>query len=192
MYVANPAFETWLSEKAGTDEEKIDQYISILCDYGYLGSDGSVKESYASAPDPAGVESDLTARLSRLDPGVLDLLGRASVEGQRFSKAVLAALGGAGIDQHLADAVKLGVIAAENNTAEIPVLGSRYRFVPLQLCERLYENLSESERAQYHTELVEYLSAELEHVEEAGARDMISDMISGHNKRYTRPDPPPR
>lgn len=192
MYAANPAFETWMFEKAGTDEGKIDEYLSILSDYGYLGSDGSVMEGYTNVPEPVSVENDLNARLSRLDPDTLELMSRASVEGERFSKAVLAALGGENIEQHLAHAMKLGVIAPEADRAEIPVLGSRYRFVPMRLRDRLYESLSESDRAHYHTELVEYLSAELEHVEEAGARDMISELISGHNKRYTRPDPPPR
>lgn len=193
MYTENPAFETWLFGRTGTSVEKLDDYLNLLYGYGYLQGDGTVIEGYEAMPVPSEVKADIERRLAALGGDTVAVLRRASVEGALFGTRLLKVIDGdaTDVDRHLAAAAAAGVIASDPNPAELPVLGHRYRFVPLQIRDVLYQELSESERAGYHTALVEYLSGQLDHARETGERDMLAALISEHNKRFTRPDPPP-
>ncbi len=192
MYQQNPAFEHWLSKKAGNDENNLAEYLDLLQGYGFIAGDGTIHAGYESMPEPAGVQADIESRLSSLGADTIALLRLASVEGERFSAVALKAAAGEGsdVESRLQPAIDAGVVARDTNPAEIPALGHRYRFVPLQVRQLLYDGLADAERADAHTALVEYLSRELERTEEVGAQDMLSRLISQHNKRVMRPDPP--
>lgn len=190
MYQENPAFEQWLSKKAGNDQSNLAEYLELLQGYGFIGGDGTITAGYETLPEPAGVQADIEGRLSLLGADTLALLRLASVEGDRFSAAALKAIAGEDAESQLQPAIDAGVVARDSNPAEIPALGHRYRFVPLQVRQLLYDRMPDAERADAHTALVEYLSRELEHTEEVGAQDMLNRLISQHNKRVMRPDPP--
>jgi hypothetical protein len=61
----------------------------------------------------------------------------------------------------------------------------------VQLRDVLYEELSEEERMRLHDAFVEFLSHELDRVDDGGAREMLQQMISLHNRRAARPSPSP-
>ena len=192
MYQGNTAFEQWLLQKAGRNESNLDEYLDLLNEYGFIAGDGIVYAGYENLPEPAGVQADIERRLSSLTPDTQALLRRASEEGERFSTAALGALDESRgtVESRLQPAVDAGVIAPDSNSSEIPALGHRYRFIPLQMRHILYDQLSDAERADAHTALVEYLSEQLGRTDDVGEQDMLSRLISQHNKRVMRPDPP--
>ncbi len=189
LYQSNTAFEHWLFQKAGTDGQKLDEYLDLLYGYGYITGNGTISTGYEDSPDPASVRKDIERRLSLLDPETLGLLRLASVEGERFSTVSLAALAGDRVEGRLQPAIEVGVIAPDSNDAGMPVLGHLYRFVPLQIRDILYEALSDEERADAHTKLVVYLGEELGRTSDPGEQDMLGQLIGEHNKRFARPDP---
>lgn len=192
MYRTNLAFEQWLFSKAGTDRNKIDDYLDLLYDYGYIGDSGMLADSYAQIPDPDQVSADIERRLSQLDPETRRLLAEASVEGPYISPEVAAALHGSreGIESLLRKAEGAGVITRDENKADNPILSHHYRFVPLRLREIFYEELPEDDRVRLHTALVEFLGEEVGKEGDQGTQDMLARLISLHNKRASRPDPP--
>ncbi|MEO5929837.1 MAG: hypothetical protein ABIR47_07885 [Candidatus Kapaibacterium sp.] len=193
MYNANQGFEHWLLDRTGIDPTALDLYFGLLDDYGYLSGDGTLAADYAEMPDPSEVIDDIERRLAGLPAVTLEMLGRASVEGERFRVEPLAMPGGSvhQAEALLQPAVEARVIAYDRGSSDISSLKHRYRFLPMQTRKIVYEGLSEARRAEYHTLLMDSLSLELERAGDPGARDMISGMISEHNKSVTRPDPPP-
>ncbi|MDB5034296.1 MAG: hypothetical protein JWQ98_1537 [Chlorobi bacterium] len=193
MYIVNQGFEHWLLDRTGADLTALDRYFRLLDDYGYLSGDGTLAADYADMPGPSEVTGDIERRLAGLPPTTLEMLGRASVEGERFRVEPLAMPGG-GLHQAealLQPAVTAGVIACDRGSSDLSPLKHRYRFLPMRTRKMVYDRLSEAQRADYHASLVDSLSMELERADDPGARDMISGMISEHNKSVTRPDPPP-
>lgn len=188
MYQQNPAFEHWLSKKAGNDQGNLAEYLDLLQGYGFIAGDGTIYAGYETMPEPAGVQADIERRLSSLDADTLALLRLASVEGERFSAAALKAMAGEDLESRLQPAIDAGVVVRDTNPAEVAALGHRYRFVPLQVRQMLYDGMPDDQRGDAHTALVEYLSQELGRTEEVGAQDMLSRMISQHNKGVMRPD----
>ena len=190
MYREDPAFEAWLLRKAGTDEEKIAEYLDTLADFGYLDGEGMICGEYTAVPDPARVLEEMRTRLDRLDGATREALRVASVEGPTFSAEVLAWLGGSsdgeatsGIDR----AVEAGIVRPDGGEAMFITASRRYRFHPLQLRDLLYEELPGDRRAELHRRAIEFLSAELERNEEPGAREMIGQLIEEHNRHASRP-----
>lgn len=192
MYRTNLAFEQWLYGKAGNDRNKIDDYLDLLYDYGYIGGDGMLADSYAQLPEPDQVTADIERRLSQLDPETRRLLSEASIEGAHFNPEVTAALHGSqeGVAALLRKAEGAGVIARDEHQADNPILSHHYRFVPLRLREILYEELPEDDRVRLHTALVELLGEEVGKEGDQGTQDMLARLISEHNNRASRPDPP--
>jgi hypothetical protein len=196
MYVANPGFEEWLLHRTGADLGRIEGYLSLLDDYGYITGDGTLANDYRNVPDPEHVVEDIERRLATLSPATRSLLRRAAVQGSRFSLALAAAIDGAegfGEGERLLDeAIAAGVVARdEQYDASLPSLSHRYRFLPQRVGKLLYDELSDEERVGFHAALVELLSAEAMRAVEPGARDMLAAMISEHNNRFARPNPSP-
>ena len=192
MYRTDLAFEQWLYRKAGSDRKKIDAYLDLLHEYGFIGDDGMLSDSYAGIPDPDQVEADIERRLATLDAPARRLLSEASVEGARFNVDVATFLHGSrdGVEALLRSAEAAGLIARDENQADNPILSHHYRFVPLRLRDILYEELPEEDRVRLHTSLVELLGEEVAREGELGAQDMLARMISEHNRQGARPDPP--
>lgn len=192
MYVADPGFEQWLLHKAGTDVGKIEDYLTLLDDYGYITGDGTLANDYQNVPDPGHLTEDIERRLASLSPGTRALLRRAAVQGPLFSMSLVTpADRGAAADGDalLGEAIAAGVVARDKDgDARIPALSHRYRFVPRQAAKILYDELSEEERGGYHMALVELLSDEIGRVAEPGAQDMLAEMIRQHNRYAAQPD----
>lgn len=190
MYVANPGFEQWLLQRTGADIGKIEDYLTLLDEYGYITGDGTLANDYQNVPDPGHLTEDIERRLASLSPDARALLGRAAVQGARFSMSLVAPVdGGAGDrDALLGEALAAGLVARdEDEDARIPALSHRYRFVPRQTARILYEGLPEEERGSYHMALVEMLSDEIGRVAEPGAQDMLAEMIRQHNRDAAQP-----
>ncbi len=189
MYVANPGFEQWLLRRAGNNRANVEEYLTLLEDYGYMLGDGTLAGDYQAVPLLEDVAGDVEQRLSALTPDTRALLRCASVQGERFNRDSLAMLGTKREDYAplLEEAVRAGIIAPDQHASR-SAIASHYRFVPARVAGVLYEELPEEERARYHTEMVESLSAQAEQTTDLGTQDMLSQMISEHNKSFARPD----
>jgi predicted ATPase len=190
MYHEDPAFEAWLHGKAGTDVEKIEDYLDTLADYGYIDGEGMVCGDYTTMPDPSRILDDIRARLDRLGRDARELLRVASVEGPTFSLEVLSHLRGCPAEnasRAIDDAVDAGIVRADGSEEMFASASGRYRFYPLQVREVLYEELAGGERAELHRRAVEFLTDELERNEEPGSREMIGQLIEEHNRHASRP-----
>jgi len=190
MYVANAGFEQWLLRRAGTDRGNVDEYLTLLEDYGYMLGDGTLAGDYQAMPLLEEVAGDIEQRLAALPPDIRTLLRRASVQGERFNRDDLA-VEGEEHDALLEGAVRAGVIAPDRQRGGTSAIASHYRFVPAQIAKVLYDELPEEERARYHTGLVDALSAQAEQTTDLGTQDMLNQMISEHNKSFARPDASP-
>jgi predicted ATPase len=190
MYKEDPAFEAWLLRKAGTDVERIEEYLDTLHDYGYIDGEGMVTGEYTKAPEPASMLEEIQRRLDALDDTTRSTLRIASVEGPTFSTEVLARLcgGSAGDAEHaVAAAVDAGVVQPDGSEGMFASASKRYRFYPLQMRDLLYEELAGGQRAELHRRAIEFLSEELERTREPGAREMIGQLIEEHNRHASRP-----
>jgi hypothetical protein len=194
LYVTNPGFEQWLFRKAGGDQGKIADYLGLLDSYGYMHGDGKLADDYVNLPDPQGVMEDIRRRLGGVGPEIRRALSYASVEGEKFCGSTITALGGADpaeTKRLLQEAERGGLVTPDGTEAIYSGFCERYRFTPLQLRDVLYEELSEEERMRLHDAFVEFLSHELDRVDDGGAREMLQQMISLHNRRAARPSPSP-
>jgi hypothetical protein len=196
MYVADPGFEQWLLHRTGADLGRIEGYLALLDDYGYITGDGTLANDYQNVPDPERVVEDIECRLATLSPATRSLLRCAAVQGSHFSLALAAVMdeaeGFGGGERLLDEAIAAGVVAREEQyDASLPSLSHRYRFIPQRTAKLLYDELSDEDRLGFHAALVELLSADAMRATEPGARDMLAAMISEHNNRFARPDPSP-
>jgi hypothetical protein len=194
LYQSNGGFEQWLLRKADMDESKIHTYLDLLDSYGYMNGDGTLAGDYANMPDPERVHDDINARLSKLSPGALDALHRASIEGEHFCVETVIALADgeeSRAGDMLREAERNGVIVRDGSESLYSEGCERYRFLPLQTREIIYQQIPEEERNSMHTAFVEFLSGKVDGVEDDGKREMLNHMISEHNKRVARPEPLP-
>jgi hypothetical protein len=194
MYVTDAGFEQWLFRKAGSDREKIAEYLGLLDSYGYMHGDGKLAADYVNLPDPQGVTEDIHRRLGRVGPEIRRALSYGSVEGEKFCGSTITALGGPDATETgrlLQEAEQAGLVMRDGTEAIYSGFCERYRFTPLQLRNVLYDGLSGEERMRLHDAFVEFLSDELHRVKDAGAREMLQQMISLHNGRAARPSPSP-
>jgi predicted ATPase len=190
MYKEDPAFETWLFGKAGTDLEKVEEYLDVLADYGYIDGEGVVRGDYRKAPDPSRVLEEIAARLDGLDGATRELLRVASIEGPTFSAEVLAHLQNCAPEEaqrSISAAIDAGIIQADGSEAMFAAASNRYRFHPMQMRDILYEELPGGRRAELHRRAIEFLSEELGRNTEPGAREMIGQLIEEHNRHGSRP-----
>lgn len=190
MYHEDPAFEAWLFSKAGTDVERIEEYLDTLHDFGYIDGEGMVCGDYTAMPDPSGMVAEMQRRLDGLDESTRDLLRIASVEGPTFSTEVLAHLSDRSIEeveQAICKAVEEGVFHHDGAESMFTSASGRYRFRPLQLRDLLYDELPGGRRAELHRRAITFLSEELERNDEPGAREMIGQLIEEHNRHASRP-----
>lgn len=190
MYKEDPAFEAWLHGKAGTDQEKLEEYLDTLADYGYLDGEGMVCGDYARLPDPSGILDEMKGRLAALDEPTREVLRTASVEGPTFSTEVLARLHEcelADCERMIARAVESDIVRRDGSEGMFASASHRYRFHPLQMREMLYEELPGGRRAELHRRAIEFFSEELERNGEPGTREMIGRLIEEHNRHASRP-----
>jgi hypothetical protein len=194
LYVTNGGFEQWLWRKAGADERKIHQYLDLLDDYGYMNGDGTLANDYANMPEPEHVTGEIRDRLERLGEEVLEALRHASIEGERFCQSTVTTLSGRDgsmVDGLLRQAVEAGVVTRDGSEPLYSSICDRYRFLPLQTRDILYEQIPDEERIRMHKAFIDFLGSELDRVEDPGAREMLNEMISEHNRRVARPEPAP-
>ena len=190
MYKEDPAFEAWLQDKAGTDQETIEVYLDTLADYGYLDGEGMICGDYTRLPDPSRVVEDMKSRIAALDAGTREVLRAASVEGPTFSAEVVARLlegESGGVDSAIAAALAADVIREDGDEPLYEAASRSYRFHPLQLRDILYDELPGDRRAELHRRAIEFLTDEAGRATEPGKREMISQLIDEHNQHASRP-----
>lgn len=191
MYKANPAFEGWLLEQTDADPMLVEQYLEMLDDHEFISGDGTLSGDYTTLPALEHLADAIRRRLDQLAPETRPLLQHASIEGAYFSIDALAALEDStpqDAAHRLQPAVDSGVVVRDGSDPLYSGFSARYRFVPMQAREVLYQELTDADRAHYHGRMVEYLGRELERTEDVGAREMLSQMLSDHNKHITRPE----
>lgn len=190
MYQTHPAFEHWLLEKSGADPERTARYLDLIDDYGCMSAEGMLDQAYTQLPPPEGVEEDIERRLASLPPETIRALEIGSVEGKQYTADVIAAIEDipvTEVEKRLRPAEESHMIVRNGREKLYAGFSTRYRFVPLQMQEYLYRNLSDDDRSRYHTMMVEHLSDVLQSVDDPGARELISGMIDLHNERFSRP-----
>lgn len=189
MYRTDVSFEEWLLGKSGGERERMTEYLLLLEDYGFIDGEGRIGKDFNTIPDPAGVVADIEARLGRLDPETLNVLKGAAVEGPEFSTDGATAIAGTDIGNGLAAAEQAGLVRriGEENIYARPT--TRYRFRPQKVQDLIYAALSEDERSRLHGLFVEFLTEQLQRTTEQGSREMLSSLISEHNRRTMRPEP---
>lgn len=190
MYQKDPAFETWLHDKAADNAETVEEYLDALSDYGYLDGEGMICGDYTSMPDPSGILDDMKSRLDVLDPASRDVLRAASVEGPTFSAEVVTVLmdgAQADVERAIETAIAADVIRPDGDEGLYAGASRSYRFHPLQLRDMLYGELPGDRRAELHRRTIEFLMTESERATEPGRREMISQLIDEHNQHASRP-----
>ncbi|MBC8145986.1 MAG: hypothetical protein H7X80_10400 [bacterium] len=190
MYKEDPAFESWLLSKAGSNEERVEEYLDTLSDYGYIDGEGMINGDYTMVPDPAGVVDDMKNRLDRLDAESRDVLRAASVEGPAFSAEFVAKI----LDQPvesvasaISRAASAGVVRGDGSEDLYLGATDSFRFYPLQLRDMLYDEVPGDQRAEFHMRAIEFLTEEIKRNTEPGAREMMQQMIAEHNQYSSRP-----
>ncbi len=191
MYQTDPGFEHWLHQRAGGDPVLLREYLHMLDGYGVIGGTGIVSHQYRKLPEPAKVPAYIRQQFERLPEPTKRLLECASVEGEHFSSEGVAALAGVPIeqvDEHLAAALTMELIARNGGERLYAGTSRRYRFVPLQVRDILYRAMPESRRLELHRRFVDFLREAIGRVEDAGNREMLSKMLEEHNRKVARPD----
>ena len=113
---------------------------------------------------PARVEAVIEERLGRLDVELREILAVASVEGERFTPAVVARVQGLSqrqLLQHLSEELeKRHRLVREGEEVNVgPQLLSRYQFAHILFQQYLYNGLSRGERRLLHAEVGQVLEA---------------------------------
>jgi hypothetical protein len=189
MYRTESAFEEWLGSRSAGDRGRLDEYLGLLEDYGFIDGEGRVGKDFNTVPDPARVVDEITSRIDGVAPDVLRTLQCAAVEGAEFSTSAVTALAEGDVSASLAAAEQAGLVRriGEENIYASPT--TRYRFVPRKAQEVIYAALPEDERARLHALFIQFLSTQLDRTTEPGAREMLSRLISEQNRRVMRPEP---
>jgi predicted ATPase len=190
MYKENPAFEAWLMKMAGTNEERIEEYLDTLSDFGYIDGEGMLCGDYTAVPEPSTVVDEMAKRLDRLDEPTRDVLRAASVEGPAFSTAFVARIlerPASELTEAFSAAEAAKVIRRDGTGDVFAGAAQRFRFYPLQLRDTLYDELPGDRRAELHRLAITYLTDEIERNAEPGAREMMRQLIDEHNQHASRP-----
>ncbi|HYK95267.1 MAG TPA: AAA family ATPase [Candidatus Dormibacteraeota bacterium] len=149
----------------------VEELLSVLVDDGTLDRDGDayrLTRTPSQITVPATIEGLLAARLDRLPPEELDVLGRAAVIGKRFGASEVVELSPR--DEQPAVLDRLMVLVRkellridEDAAPDIDDLEGdvRFRFRHQLMRDAAYEGLAKHERARLHEEFADWMERTL-------------------------------
>ncbi len=165
--------------------------VRMLLDHGLLRQEGAryvITGEIEELAIPETLQALLAARLDDLRPTERALIQDASVLGQSFAAAGLAALGGRSI--HEAEALLDGLIAKQIvafNDDELSAERGQYEFLQALLRSVAYQTLSRRDRKARHLAAARYLQAT-----RGGETGEIAEVLASHylNAILADPDAP--
>ena len=162
-----------ICERAEGNPLYLEQLAAMLVDEGLLRDGRWLGPADAEVDIPPTLHALVAARLDRLDAGLRLVIERASVEGRRFRRSMLATLApevpADDVDRSLAELDRRGLVEPEDEAA------GRWSFGHALVREAAYRGLTKERRAELHERLADRLlvaDADQADVDEAAARHL--------------------